>query len=547
MDTNIETIKEKLLTPLDKTLDQENSQISIPKAKLIDFSYFLENNAGEKEKSFLGKHTCNNTSSLTRANALDKEFKISSQRVEVKHLEEWLNSMLENENAKTSDLQTKFLNIQLIYTASLKELIRQVSLQCADRGFLIQRIWDEYLHIVERAIFLERSKAIETEKSQISEITKLHALYNSEITTLTANYSSLLKKYENCMKKNEKLKQEKTYVTKLQTTSLKNLKELESNLEELRKEYDKLLNENFNLKLINDGTSSPTLRINKAHNSRHVESTPSHRLLKKNTRNIEISPFSLTSVVSHLVEYKEKETHSRFERMKTIEVIQDKKGNNIHQHMINSDNNHHITEKEKPLLLVETENKEIEKKQNDSAFLYELDEKAVGTEDLIIYVDQEVNTELHQLKRESRSLKEVGVDENEVANLRENAMLLEDMLDNLNIDQREKEELLQLAMHVKNTARGLLAKVNKLSFVENEVLSLKAVNTKIKMELSEMTVERDQLKETELGRQKDIIYLLKDYSKVKKENKNLKKDRINFQKSLENSEKIYLTLKFELI
>lgn len=255
----------------------------------------------------------------------------------------------------------------------------------------------------------------------------------------------------------------------------------------------------------------------------------------------------MTSVVSHLVEYKEKETHSRFERMKTIEVIQDKKGNNIHQHMINSDNNHQITEKEKPLSLVETENKEIEKKQNDSAFLYELDEKAVGTEDLIIYVDQEVNTELHQLKRESRSSKEVGVDENEVANLRENAMLLEDMLDNLNIDQREKEELLQLAMHVKNTARGLLAKVNKLSFVENEVLSLKAVNTKIKMELSEMTVERDQLKETELGRQKDIIYLLKDYSKVKKENKNLKKDRINFQKSLENSEKIYLTLKFELI
>lgn len=540
------------MTPLDKTLDQENSQISIPKAKLIDFSYFFENNAGEKEKSFLGKHNHNNNnnSSLTRANALDKEFKISSQRVEVKHLEEWLNSMLETENAKTSDLQTKFLNIQLIYTASLKELIRQVSLQCSDRGSLIQRIWDEYLHIVERAIFLERSKAIETEKSQISEITKLHALYNSEITTLTANYSSLLKKYESCMKKNEKLKNEKTYVTKLQTNSLKNLKELESNLEGLRKEYDKLLNENFNLKLINDGTSSPTLRINKAHNSRHVESTPSNRLLKKNTRNIEISPFSLTSVVSHLVEYKEKETHSRFERMKTIEVIQDKKGNNNHQNMINSDSNHQIiTEKEKydDDSLIQTEKKETEKKQNDSAFLYELDEKAVGTEDLIIYVDQEVNTELQQLKRESRSSKEVGVDENEVANLRENAMLLEDMLDNLNIDQKEKEELLQLIGHVKSTARGLLAKVNKLNFVENEVLSLKAVNTKIKMELSEMTVERDQLKEIEQARQKDIIYLLKDYSKVKKENKNLKKDRINFQKSLENSEKIYLILKFELI
>lgn len=541
------------MTPLDKTLDQENSQISIPKAKLIDFSYFFENNAGEKEKSFLGKHNHNNNnnSSLTRANALDKEFKISSQRVEVKHLEEWLNSMLETENAKTSDLQTKFLNIQLIYTASLKELIRQVSLQCSDRGSLIQRIWDEYLHIVERAIFLERSKAIETEKSQISEITKLHALYNSEITTLTANYSSLLKKYESCMKKNEKLKNEKTYVTKLQTNSLKNLKELESNLEGLRKEYDKLLNENFNLKLINDGTSSPTLRINKAHNSRHVESTPSNRLLKKNTRNIEISPFSLTSVVSHLVEYKEKETHSRFERMETIEVIQDKKGNNNHQNMINSDSNHQIImEKEKEKYddsLVQTEKKESEKKQNDSTFLYELDEKAVGTEDLIIYVDQEVNTELQQLKRESRSSKEVGVDENEVANLRENAMLLEDMLDNLNIDQKEKEELLQLIGHVKSTARGLLAKVNKLNFVENEVLSLKAVNTKIKMELSEMTVERDQLKEIEQARQKDIIYLLKDYSKVKKENKNLKKDRINFQKSLENSEKIYLILKFELI
>lgn len=76
-DSNINNLKEKLIVK-----ENENSTLSIPKAKLIDLNYLMDNNNSNtsfKEKQFIPRSF---TTSL-KTNTLEKEFKLSTSRIEV--------------------------------------------------------------------------------------------------------------------------------------------------------------------------------------------------------------------------------------------------------------------------------------------------------------------------------------------------------------------------------------------------------------------------------------------------------------------------------
>ena len=88
---------------------------------------------------------------------------------------------------------------------------------------------------------------------------------------------------------------------------------------------------------------------------------------------------------------------------------------------------------------------------------------------------------------------------------------------------------------IKTKARLLMSKNNKMNFLENEIKSLKEESTKLKIQISELIIERDQLKELDNDRQTDFMQWLKDFDKVKSENKVIKKNMMEFHNSVENS------------
>ena len=83
----------------------------------------------------------------------------------------------------------------------------------------------------------------------------------------------------------------------------------------------------------------------------------------------------------------------------------------------------------------------------------------------------------------------------------------------------------------------LMSKNNKINFLENEIRTLKEEGTKLKIQINELIIERDQLKELENNRQSDIMEWFKEFDKIKNENKLIKKNMIEFQTSVENSKK----------
>lgn len=475
----------------------------------------------------------------------------------MKQLEEWLNSMLSKENQDSdSDLQKKFMNIQLIYTACLKELIRQVSLQCSDRGTLMQRIWNEYLDTVEKAIFFERKRATDIEKLQIQEITKIHSVYETEIGNITKKYNEIVEKFEKNQKDLEQLQKEKVYVIKINISLERKYIETLNILNDIRKDYDKLLNENFNLKLVSDGNPilSSTLRINKVPTNK-LDASPTFRD-RQTSKNLANAPIVGSSVMSHLIEYKEKENRFIFEKQESIEIINEKKQIVLHTSPLPLNNlkqsptiiqNSEKPEENKKIEILKNTDLEIEKiSDEDCLNSYILEEKSTDTNDLLITKEQEVITDNNGIRKSSSNpfnfdyQREPDSQKNtDFSLIKENCFLLDDLIESLNIDQKEKEEIFSIISQIKTISKTLISKNNKLNFIENEVLCLKEENTKLKIEINELIIERDQLRELDQGRQKNIIDVLSDYSKIKRENKIFKKDMKKFQNSLDNS-KFYI-------
>lgn len=98
-------------------------------------------------------------------------------------LDKWLDNMLESLKTDSSltSIHDYFHIIQVIYTCCLQELIRQVSLDCKDRGLLLKKIWNAYITILENAIFEEIKTQQHNEREYLEEITKVHKIYQQEI------------------------------------------------------------------------------------------------------------------------------------------------------------------------------------------------------------------------------------------------------------------------------------------------------------------------------------------------------------------------------
>lgn len=71
----------------------------------------------------------------------EKKFTFLLYYVQVEELDKWLNSMLKKiKSQENLTLNETIENLQIIYTACIKEVIRQVSLQCSERGQMLEKV-----------------------------------------------------------------------------------------------------------------------------------------------------------------------------------------------------------------------------------------------------------------------------------------------------------------------------------------------------------------------------------------------------------------------
>ena len=352
--------------------------------------------------------------------------------IQIKDLEDWLNNMTKTVYEKHHDLQSQFMNIQLVYAACFKELIRQVSANCSERGSLIQRIWNDYLEIVEKTIIYERQKNAKIQNEQISEITKIHSLYQTEINNLTSQYNKSIERSEILQHDYEKANNEKKYALKQVALVKKKMAGIQESYLTLRKDYDKLLAENYNLKLIADDNiipDSPLKLTNKQRNTKVTDLlTPTNR--RSSTTTI---PFNGTSIVSHLLEVRE--TQSLFSRKEIIDIHNEKKAS---QNLVTAPP---INPKLNKLATMKGDKESEGDINEDDLEIIELEDVGVDTSDLFERQDKEIMTDFIQIKEKKRDGGGEKELDDDYGSLKESCFFLEEILDLMNFESKQQNEV----------------------------------------------------------------------------------------------------------
>lgn len=99
-------------------------------------------------------------------------------------LEKWIDLMLEHISSEENKENDLFENAQIIYTAALQEIIRQVSMHCAKRGMLLERVWKAYFTLMVTAIKAYQNSKITHQMKITSDFKIIQSKYKEKIRVL---------------------------------------------------------------------------------------------------------------------------------------------------------------------------------------------------------------------------------------------------------------------------------------------------------------------------------------------------------------------------
>lgn len=106
-------------------------------------------------------------------------------------------------------------DMNLIYSSCLKELIRQVTIDCSERGQLLEKVWQAYLDLLLKCIDQNTIEKEGIERDHINEVTRVHKVYKAEIALMEKQASQLNKKLDGMRIQNDMLVDEMKEVVNL--------------------------------------------------------------------------------------------------------------------------------------------------------------------------------------------------------------------------------------------------------------------------------------------------------------------------------------------
>ncbi|KAL4506969.1 hypothetical protein ABPG72_001390 [Tetrahymena utriculariae] len=182
-------------------------------------------------------------------------FQISNlpiSRKDVLDLELWLNNMLQNLSEQKDLPKQKLLDgYQVIYTACLKELIRQVKISCLERGTLFEKVWIAYTDLILKGQNANQQYHSKLEQEFLDDTTRLHKAYGQQISLIEQERKKDREKLEQQQKEIQILTEATSYFKKKLLNADLDIKKHKHTEEDLRNQLEAVIQEKLKLKLIN--------------------------------------------------------------------------------------------------------------------------------------------------------------------------------------------------------------------------------------------------------------------------------------------------------
>ncbi|CAD8139618.1 unnamed protein product [Paramecium pentaurelia] len=163
--------------------------------RLLDFTEIFQDN---KKATGLQRYFSEILKLEMQQSHQEKDM-VPPNRQQAIDLKEWLFMMITFTKQESPNINTRELaeRIQLIYASCLRELIKQVSIECTERGELLQIVWDFYVELIGQIIKCYSEQQKESEKSYIEQMQRIQTFHDSQMEAQKVKYQE----YQNQIQK----------------------------------------------------------------------------------------------------------------------------------------------------------------------------------------------------------------------------------------------------------------------------------------------------------------------------------------------------------
>ncbi len=174
------------------------------------------------------------------------DFGPPSGRYDAIALSKWLDRTLEKLGAISDKDDARFELAQTVYYVCCRELVRQVSVQCVERGLLVWRVWTAYLGLMRSLQGDVETKLNRQAQRNDEKVQRMHECYEAELAEARAAVETTVGKYEKQLKDGDTEKSQVEHEREQARTDVRQattkISELEKTVSELRAYKDKYRN-----------------------------------------------------------------------------------------------------------------------------------------------------------------------------------------------------------------------------------------------------------------------------------------------------------------
>ncbi|KAL4475215.1 hypothetical protein ABPG72_018872 [Tetrahymena utriculariae] len=190
--------------------------------------------------------------SIVSHSSQNKNLKKSTERKDMLLLNIWMEQMLNQvfeKGKKYWNYQEFFDEIEIIYAGCMKEIARQVSLDCSERGQMLTQIWDIYSSIVRNFIDKSQKEYQKKELEQINLQRSIQNVYIRDLKKMQEQQDKLNELLELRNNQISKAKAENRYLSKKWKKTEKALQVIQDDFNAQINLYDEALKEITYLKM----------------------------------------------------------------------------------------------------------------------------------------------------------------------------------------------------------------------------------------------------------------------------------------------------------
>ncbi|CAD8105823.1 unnamed protein product [Paramecium sonneborni] len=219
---------------------------------------------------------------ISQHNPQTKPANVLIQRQDVIKLAQWIDYQMKIIVGDSKLKEEKMLmQLEQVFNQSLKELVREISIDCLEKGVLLEKIWNQYVNFNNIVLSVNQQDKINQEKEYLNELKQVHQtyqlsvqVYEDKIKFLEKQVQFLQQKYEEKEIDYDNLNSKYQHIIQLFETLKQENYELKNNYcitmnqnEHLTIQTNSLLNENQKiLKQLNDRINHSLQKSKRGHN-----------------------------------------------------------------------------------------------------------------------------------------------------------------------------------------------------------------------------------------------------------------------------------------